>query len=74
MAMYWMNACQCCNGTGRKPANFDSYRVSYELQDEGPNLLDDRFVTLDAARKFVEGNPDPSCVYQIIAPNGEIVK
>jgi hypothetical protein len=71
--IYWMVACPHCGGTGREPAYFTGYRISEELQDEGPYLLNEVYSTLQEAKKKVKQMKDSSIMHQIIAPNGEIV-
>jgi hypothetical protein len=71
--LYWMVACDCCEGTGRVPAKFEGYRIAYELQDESARILDHHF-TLRSARTYVRKNADSSIRYYIITPMGRVVE
>jgi len=63
-------------------ATGNSFRILYELQDEGPNFIPDysghdgnlEFGTFQQAKKYVEEHRDPGTVYRIISPEGEIVR
>jgi hypothetical protein len=56
-----------------KPASFSGYRIAFELQDEGPNLLVQNF-SLATAREYVRTHDDPCCRLYVIAPDGRVVE